>query len=100
MPPPTTSRVSFRTAIRHRRCVYVMECEGFYKIGYSANPEDRLINVQSQCPFPVRLVGYVSGDVRTEIYWQQLFAEKRVRGEWYKLAPDEVEMILGSTHEE
>lgn len=71
--------------------IYVMECEGYHKIGMSNTPKARRRNVQSGNPFPVNLVffgrpreGYAR-DLEGKLHWD--YQEFRHTGEWF-LFPD------------
>lgn len=75
--------------------VYVMECAGYYKIGWSASsPRKRLLGVQVGSPLPVSLVGVTEGTQITEAHWHEVFEAKRVRGEWFELAAGDIATIL------
>lgn len=68
--------------------VYLMECEGFIKIGLSRDPRARLINIQSSTPFEVSIRALISPilpcDARSlESYLHTVFSDFRVRGEWF-----------------
>jgi hypothetical protein len=78
--------------------IYVMECAGFYKIGWTAaSPRKRRIAVQVSSPLPVTLVGAVEGSQMMEAEWHEAFRSKRVSGEWFALTEADIAAIL---HEE
>ena len=75
--------------------IYVMECAGYYKIGWTASsPRKRLLGVQVGSPLQVELVGVVEGSQANEAEWHQVFRDKRVRGEWFALTDEDVSCIL------
>lgn len=57
----------------------------FVKIGYSCNVYRRIKTIQSTCPVPVRLLGWVNGGPAVETELHHRFADSRHRGEWYRL---------------
>jgi hypothetical protein len=78
--------------------VYVMECGGYYKIGWSATPRIRHSHIQTANPMPVRLVGVIEGSQLVEEEWHQVFRDKRVRGEWFALTEEEVAHVLHESY--
>jgi hypothetical protein len=67
---------------------------GHYKIGHSNNPIGRLVQLDTG-PSPARLLHEIlsaaAPDVETALH--AAFADKRVRGEWFRLSPEDVAMI-------
>lgn len=74
--------------------IYVMECEGFYKIGWSADPEQRLRAMQPCNPFQISLMGTVAAFDTQESIWHERFADRHVRGEWFRISQAETERVL------
>jgi hypothetical protein len=75
--------------------IYVMECAGYYKIGWSANsPHRRQRSLQIGNPLPVTLVGAIEGSQMNEADWHEAFRDKRVRGEWFALTEEDVAHVL------
>lgn len=66
--------------------VYVLECQGMFKIGWSKNPKARLAVAKNFNPFPVSLVAFYSADHRVEREVHLKFWRNHVpgRGEWFK----------------
>lgn len=54
------------------------------KIGYSENPKMRLISLQTGCPYPLRLVRTIEGDIKKEKEIHQMFEDYRMEGEWFQ----------------
>jgi hypothetical protein len=70
--------------------LYVIACHGFpyYKIGRTILPvEARFASIQTGSPFKLSLVSVmlVNNCFKLEAELHYLFAEKRVRGEWFEL---------------
>lgn len=63
-----------------------------YKIGRSGSPGRRSYEVALQLPEEVHLVHSIETDdpVGIERYWHQRFSERRTRGEWFRLSPEDV----------
>lgn len=74
-----------------QRFVYLMRnnLTGKHKIGKSIDPTFREKTLQSQEP-DVTLLFYCSEEIITEKYLQEIFAEKRVRGEWFDLDSNDI----------
>lgn len=87
--PASTERKN--TKQHQRRSLYLMKCErsNHYKIGISKNPRTREKTLQAEQPH-ITLVGSWAGLARMEKDWHSYFAEQRLRGEWFSLAPAQV----------
>lgn len=74
--------------------VYLMKDlrNGFYKIGESAVPQYREKTLQSEQPL-IELVEAWSGTTDDEKHLHRCFAEKRIRGEWFRLNDSDIEEI-------
>lgn len=70
-----------------QRCVYILECRGFYKIGKTADLNTRLKNVQTTNPFDVQVAHaiFTENHSQVESALHELFAESRTTGEWFNL---------------
>lgn len=75
--------------------VYVVECEGHYKIGMALDPYSRIREMQVGCPFPLKLMMTIAhANAKTlESKLHQLYRRHRVRGEWYALSPDHLYVL-------
>lgn len=76
---------------------YLMaDSSGLYKIGFSSDPSTRLKKVTSKTN-PVTLVCQIASDRSNFLEYDlhKMFHDFRVKGEWFQLAPDDVEYIKG-----
>lgn len=78
--------------------VYLLQSQsGHYKIGLTKNPEHRAKTFGIQLPFEVEFICLIQTEdmptLETELHTR--FADKRVNGEWFNLAPEDVEYIKG-----
>lgn len=79
--------------------LYVLECNGFIKIGVTENVTLRVATLQTGNPYPIELLckWHTSDPYDEERFWHNHLKQYRVRGEWFKL-PDEIvaDMIIKS----
>jgi len=77
-----------------RKHVYLMRhTNGLIKIGHAANPRAREKTLQAEDP-RLHLIGSFYADAKTEKRLHDIFAELRVRGEWFRLEDRHVDWIL------
>lgn len=57
---------------------------GPIKIGYAANPQKRLNQIQNMSPVPIRMIAAVEGDRRLEFDIHRRFSSQRLYGEWFE----------------
>ena len=85
-----------RPVISRTGSIYLAECQGMYKIGYSNEMYDRRMKLQVNNPFSVSIV-YTSDDIQgvnfVEAALHKKYADKCVRGEWFKLNKTNVKHI-------
>ena len=62
--------------------------DGPIKIGFSENPAQRFVKVQSDNPAECILLGVMAGDVATERELHAKLALHVIRGEWFRPASD------------
>ena len=77
--------------------VYLFECGGKYKIGYSKNVERRIKNLDYR-PFDINLVAKSEFIENAYDIEQQLHLEyqnNKITGEWYELSTHQVEELEG-----
>lgn len=108
-----TPRTSARRAVPPRRprrgrpaqgpvSTYVIGIEGspLVKIGYtSVKPHERCQALQTGLPFDLTLLWSTRGDFETQLH--DMFAEHRVRGEWFDLTPlgDPVQVVRSAVQQ-
>lgn len=75
--------------------VYIIEYDGFYKIGCASNVASRLYNYSTSLPMKYGLVSvYKTSKPRElELIIHEAVAEKRYRNEWFRLTTDDIEFI-------
>lgn len=64
------------------------------KIGYAANPEERLATLQTANSSTLRLLAELPGGRADEAALHRRFAASRLVGEWFRPSPDLIEFLL------
>ena len=67
--------------------IYFIQCgeNGPIKIGYTDNGvETRMAQLQTGCPYELRLLWVYTGNDLTESQLHKEFAHERIRGEWFR----------------
>ncbi|MCO6186301.1 GIY-YIG nuclease family protein [Rhizobium sp. L1K21] len=72
--------------------VYLQKHGSDYKIGYTTSLNKRGRQVQIELPQEIELVHSILTDdpQGVEFYWHKRFADKRTRGEWFRLTKSEI----------
>ncbi len=67
----------------------------YYKIGCTTQPIRRVSDFGVQIPYSVHYDTIIASDdmYQLETDLKRMFANKRIRGEWFDLAPEDVELI-------
>ena len=73
--------------------IYFVTCNGFVKIGYSSNPEERLNTIQTGNPYEVFLEATLDGGAGTEKEIQHFFSQYHHNREWFELKGDLLEFL-------
>jgi hypothetical protein len=75
--------------------VYFVTCREMnsVKIGSSLEPNARLKEIQTGCPFPLKLEAVLPGGHEEEHDYHRRFADERLQGEWFKLT-DMIELVI------
>ena len=75
--------------------VYVLEGEGYYKIGYSKRPPQRKKEISPKMPFELNLLCAIETDdaLALESELHTTFEDKHLRGEWFALTTDDLDYI-------
>lgn len=81
--------------IKKQRSIYVFECDGEFKIGYSTNVQSRLKAVQTSRSKPVTLLWQCvrSDATKIEKFLHRKFYEHHLGGEWFDSANLDLEDI-------
>lgn len=95
---PVTHPAKAPNEIRKRLYLIRNERNGYYKIGISRNPFDRVRTLQSEEP-ELSLIGHWEADIEKERYWHNVFKDCRLRGEWFSLSEDQVGLMMSSLAE-
>src|SRR5207253_1556548 len=72
---------------------------GYFKIGRSKNPDDRVKTFGVKLPFDVEILHTIKCDDyhTAESFLHKKYADKRSGGEWFDLTPEDVEEIKSIT---
>lgn len=67
--------------------VYFIGCDNrFVKIGFARNVAERLADLQTGCPFELRIIGELPGAAASmELVFHEVLSRLRFRGEWFEL---------------
>ena len=70
--------------------IYLIKCDKTEscKIGYSKNPENRLIQLQTGNPFSLELVTSIEGGLKKEKLIHKFFKKYKLSGEWFSYNQD------------
>lgn len=79
-----------RSGVGH---VYFIEAGDFIKIGYTQSPLARVIKMMTDSPFELKVLHLEDGTFKQEKNYHRHFAPLRVRGEWFRKAPELLEFI-------
>ena len=78
--------------------IYFIRTDGFAKIGCTRNIKSRLSELQVSNPHDLNVMGLFHGGFKKEEELHKLFADDRVRGEWYYLS-DEIKEYVKSQYD-
>jgi hypothetical protein len=68
--------------------VYAIECvNGYVKIGRARSISQRMHELQTGCPFELKLLAILSTDPNDESAFHKRFAADRRHGEWFVMSP-------------
>lgn len=65
--------------------LYMIQCKttGAVKVGRSNDPSARLAQLQTGCPTELHIWWQIQGGAFLERLFHELFADEKIRGEWY-----------------
>lgn len=75
--------------------VYFARGGEFVKIGYATNPQKRIYDLQTTCPFALDLIFSMPGTFQTEVGLHRRFKAHATSGEWFRWC-DEIEQFIES----
>jgi hypothetical protein len=76
-------------SIKRREVYFIEDAErGAIKIGVARWPKSRLQLLQVGASRPLALIATIAGEEETERAWHSRFAHLRLRGEWFRDAPE------------
>ena len=78
--------------------IFKDDVRGFYKIGRSIKPKFREKTLQAEIPSISTIFISPLTDKKTEKDLHKKFAHKRLRGEWFSLTQDDIEIIKNYGH--
>lgn len=67
--------------------IYLIECDGNHKIGFTTNLSGRLHTFTTSNAKPIHLLGVIPGSRELELQIHSRLAPHRLRGEWYRNDP-------------
>ncbi|HEX5282248.1 MAG TPA: GIY-YIG nuclease family protein, partial [Micropepsaceae bacterium] len=72
--------------------VYLLRAGEYFKIGWAKILEKRIRSIQSCVPEELELIHAIPAQdpLATEAQWHHRFRNKRTRGEWFKLTPEDI----------
>ena len=88
-----TAKKESRTARKKGGYVYLLECGGKYKIGFSKDVERRINQLDTR-PFNINLIAkskFISDAYDREQELHEYFVDQRVDGEWYEFSDHEAQ---------
>ena len=75
--------------------LYLLESDGFYKIGVASHPRGRIAELQTGNPHKINLVVscLVENAYGAEWYMHTILSKLKVSGEWFRLPSDVVDIL-------
>lgn len=76
--------------------IYLIECNGYHKIGVAHNLGGRLNTLQTGSPHRQWLIYHkrVLNPYKIELELHQMFPTQRIRGEWFALDSKDIERLI------
>lgn len=63
--------------------LYVIRCGEYFKVGSSDNPERRIRDLESSCPYPITTEAIYLNRGHEEARWHELLRDQHHHGEWF-----------------
>jgi len=75
--------------------IYLLKSKNLYKIGRAKCPKDRLKTYKTENPFGIKVIlqRRVDDYIKMEEKLLDMFRDKRVKGEWFKLNKQDIQWI-------
>lgn len=77
--------------------IYLTKADCGYKIGRTTQPNKRPLSVAGNMPIKLSVIAVIevpnSKDAERRLHW--IFSDKRLRGEWFALTDEDVELVKG-----
>ncbi len=70
------------------------------KIGFTTDVDQRLRQLQTASPLPLKLIEITIGTQAIEAFLHRVLHRHHVRGEWFRLHPDDISYALSRVWEE
>jgi len=90
-------RLELETRLWAGSGVYVIQCHSNFKIGMASSLGARLSQIQTSCPYNVRVVAFIPCEPEDALKLEQtlhdLYRSKNVRGEWFNLTRRDIAVI-------
>jgi len=92
--------------VRHHRVYFVQageaDAKGFapVKIGFTTDVEQRLRQLQTASPVLLTVLERVIGTPTIEAFFHRELRHRHIRGEWFRLQPDDISHALACLWEE
>jgi len=95
----TDTFVRVKKSCSEKSFLYFIEAvdTGFIKIGRSANPEQRLVQLSTGSPNQLVILGKISGGSALEAELHKRFDAQRTKGEWFKISNELRDFIKEAT---
>lgn len=73
--------------------IYFVKADNKIKIGYSSNPANRIITLQTSSPEELQVLLVIDGNMDDERELHKKFIDHKIRGEWFALSNEISEYI-------
>lgn len=82
--------------------IYFVQCgkNGPIKIGCAANVEDRVAQIQTSCPYELKLLWKIDGGMNKEAEIHERWKHEKIRGEWFRPSRSLLNFINGEAANE
>jgi len=78
--------------------IYFIKANDRVKIGYAADPTNRIPSIQTSSPFKLEVLLIIEGNYEVERKLHKRFQEYRITGEWFEYG-ERLESFVSENHE-